>query len=150
MPGDERGTKNAEGLGRGMICAMASWDDVRAIALALPETTEERLFGHPSWRIRKKLVVWERPLRTRDLEELGDQAPDGPILGVKVEHEIAKQALVADEPGVYFTTSHFDDHAIVLVRLERIAVDDLRELIEDAWLMVAPKRVAQAYLDQTT
>lgn len=132
-----------------MICAMATWDDVRAIALALPETTEEGLFGHPSWRIRKKLVVWERPLRTRDLEELGDTAPEGPVLGAKVEHEGAKQALIADEPDIYFTTSHFDGHAIVLVRLDRITFDDLRELIEDAWLMVAPKRVAKAYLEQS-
>lgn len=131
-----------------MICAMATWDDVREIALALPETTEEGLYGQPSWRVRKKLVVWDRPLRTRDVEELGDGAPDGPILAVKVEHEIAKQALIADEPDVYFTTAHFDGHAIVLVRLDRIAIEELRELIEDAWLMVAPKRLAKAYLEQ--
>ncbi|MBJ7520131.1 MAG: MmcQ/YjbR family DNA-binding protein [Solirubrobacteraceae bacterium] len=127
---------------------MATWDDVREIALALPETTEEGLYGQPSWRVRKKLVVWDRPLRKRDLEELGDAAPDGPILGAKVEHEVAKQALLASEPDVYFTTSHFDGHAIVLVRLERISVADLQELIEEAWLMAAPKRLAKAYLEQ--
>ncbi len=133
-----------------MICAMATWDDVREIALALPETTEEGLYGQPSWRVRKKLVVWDRPLRKRDLEELGDAAPDGPILGAKVEHEVAKQALLADEPDVYFTTAHFDGHPMVLVRLDRISVDDLRELIEEAWLIVAPKRLAKAYLEQQT
>ena len=133
-----------------MICAMATWDDVREIALALPETTEEGLYGQPSWRVRKKLVVWDRPLRKRDLEELGDAAPDGPILGAKVEHEVAKQALLADEPDVYFTTAHFDGHPMVLVRLDRISVDDLRELIEEAWLFVAPKRLAKAYLEQQT
>ncbi len=133
-----------------MICAMATWDDVREIALALPETTEEGLYGQPSWRVRKKLVVWDRPLRKRDLEELGDAAPDGPILGAKVEHEVAKQALLASEPDVYFTTSHFDGHAIVLVRLERISVEDLRELIEEAWLQVAPKRLAKAYLEASS
>ena len=126
---------------------MADWDDVRGIALALPEVTEEALHGLPSWRVRGKLFVWERPLRPADLRALGDAAPDGPILGVRVEHLVAKEALVADDPAVYFTTPHFDGYAAVLVRLDEIAVDELEELIAEAWLCQAPKRLARDYMD---
>ncbi len=125
---------------------MASWDDVRRIALALPETAE-RTGEHPQWRVRDKLFVWDRPLRASDLKALGDDAPDGPILGVRVEHVGVKDALIGDDPAVFFTTPHFDGYAAILVRLDEIAVDELEELIVEAWLLRAPKRVAHAYLD---
>jgi hypothetical protein len=127
--------------------AMADWTDVRRIALSLPETTEQSMHGLPSWRVRKKLFVWERPLRKSDLEALGEAAPDGPILGARVEHLLAKEALLADDPTVYFTTPHFDGYPSVLVRLERIAVSELEELTIEAWLARAPKRLAKQYLD---
>ncbi|HEY1538422.1 MAG TPA: MmcQ/YjbR family DNA-binding protein [Solirubrobacteraceae bacterium] len=125
---------------------MADWDDVRRISLALPET-EERGDDHPSWRVRDKLFVWDRPLRASDLRALGDDAPTGPILGARVEHLGAKDALLADDPAVYFTTPHFDGYPAVLVRLGEIAVEELEELIVEAWLSRAPKRVVRAYLD---
>jgi hypothetical protein len=58
---------------------------------------------------------------------------------------MAKEALVADGPDIYFTTPHFDGYAAVLVRLERIPLDELRELIVDAWLTRAPKRLAGSF-----
>ena len=126
---------------------MATWDDVRRIALELPETSEvSRDLRH--WRVKDKGFVWERPLRRADLEALGDAAPDGPILGVRVEHLVAKEALLADDPGVFFTTPHFDGYPAVLVLLEEVADDELEELIVEAWLCRAPKRLAQAYLDE--
>ena len=73
---------------------------------------------------------------------------DGPILGARVEHLGAKEALLADDPGVFFTTPHFDGYPAVLVRLEAIAADDLEELIVEAWLDRAPKRTARAYLER--
>lgn len=125
---------------------MASWDDVRRIALELPETSEEVSRDLRHWRVKDKGFVWERPLRRADLEALGDAAPDGPILGARVEHLVAKEALLADDPSVFFTTPHFDGYAAVLVRLERIGLEDLREVIVEAWLARAPKRLAEAYL----
>jgi hypothetical protein len=95
----------------------------------------------------EELFVWERPLRKSDMEALGDAAPDGPIVGARVEHLLAKEALLADDPTVYFTTPHFDGYPSVLVRLERIAVDELEELTIEAWLARAPKRLAKQYLD---
>jgi hypothetical protein len=126
---------------------MAGWDDVQRFALALPETSERVARGTRQWLVKDKLVVWERPLRRADFEALGDSAPDGPILGARVEHLVAKEALLADDPDVYFTTPHFDGYPAVLVRLDRIAAEDLEELIVEAWLARAPKRLAKAYLD---
>jgi hypothetical protein len=125
---------------------MTSWENVRAIALELPEASERLSHGHPSWRVRDKGFVWERPLRAADLSALGDDAPAGPILGARVEHLVAKQALLADRPDVYFTTPHFDGYPAVLVVLERIDLEELRGLIVDAWLARAPKRLADRYV----
>jgi hypothetical protein len=129
---------------------MATWDDVSRIALALPEA-HERLSnaGRRQWSIRgKKMFLWERPLRQSDLRDLGDAAPEGPIMGAKVEHLIAKEAILADDPAVYFTTPHFDGYPAVLVRLPAIAVAELEELAAEAWLAVAPKRLAAAFLKE--
>jgi hypothetical protein len=128
---------------------VASWEDVRRLALSLPETSERPQWGNASWRVRDKSFVWERPLRPSDLRALGDAAPDGPILGARVEHLGAKEALIADDPGVYFTTPHFDGYAAVLVRLDEIALDELEELIVAAWLCRAPKRLARDYMEST-
>jgi hypothetical protein len=127
---------------------MATWDDVARLALALPETHEGTTFGNRSWKVKDKSFVWERPLRQSDHAALGADAPDGPILGARVEHEGAKQALLADDPAVLFTTPHFDGYPAVLVRLDAIALDELQELVTEAWLVQAPKRVAKAYLEE--
>lgn len=124
---------------------MATWDDVRRIALGLPATEESESRGLPQWKVRGKGFAWERPLRRADYEALGDDAPDGPILGVRTPDVMVKEALVADDPAVYFTTPHFDGYPAVLVRLEEIAVDELEELIVEAWITQAPKRVAKEH-----
>ena len=125
---------------------MSDWDDVRRIALALPDTSEVESRGLRQWRVKDKLFVWERPLRRADLEALGDGAPDGPILGARVEHLVAKEAVLSDDPAVFFTTPHFDGYPAVLVRLDRIAAGELEEVITEAWLVRAPKRLADAFL----
>ncbi|MGH2874145.1 MAG: MmcQ/YjbR family DNA-binding protein [Solirubrobacteraceae bacterium] len=125
---------------------MATWDDVRRIALSLPDTAERFIHGSQGWHVHGKGFVWERPLRKADLQALGEAAPKGPILGARVEHLEAKQALIADAPEIYFTIPHFDRYAGVLVLLERIPLDELRELVVEAWLARAPKRLARDYL----
>jgi hypothetical protein len=125
---------------------VVTFDDVARIALGLPETSERLSRGSRQWQVKDKLFVWERPLRRSDLEALGAGAPDGPILGVRVEHLGAKEALLAAEPDFCFTTPHFDGYPAVLVQLERIGPEDLEELIVDAWLARAPKRLADAYV----
>jgi hypothetical protein len=125
-----------------------TWNDVRRLALALPETDERVSRGNAQWRVKEKLFVWERPLRRPDLDALGDAAPAGPVLGARVEHLVAKEALLADASGVYFTTPHFDGYPAILVELDRIAATDLEELVVEAWLARAPKRLAASYLAQ--
>lgn len=129
-----------------MVAGVVTWDDVRRIALALPETTERLSRGLRQWQVKDKLFVWERPLRRADLDALGEDAPDGPILGARVEHLGAKEALLADDPSVYFTTPHFDGYPAILVRLDRIGLEDLHELIVEAWLARAPRRLADTYV----
>jgi hypothetical protein len=128
--------------------AVASWEDVRRFALGLPETSERRSRELCSWRVREKLFVWERPLRKADIQALGESAPTGPILGARVDHVGVKAALIGDDPEVFFTTPHFDGYPAVLVQLERIPLDQLEELIVEAWLAQAPKRLAREYIDQ--
>jgi len=147
---------------------MATWEDVRRLAGALPETTETAGGdGLASWRVRGKSFAWERPLRRGDLAALaarGVAAPAGAVLGVRTAHTDAKQALLAEaaaegpgavtaavtgEVGVVFTTPHFDGYAAVLVVLDRIGVGALAELLTDSWLASAPKRLARTLAGPT-
>jgi hypothetical protein len=125
---------------------VASWDDVARIVGELPETAEP---SPRNWRVRKKLIAWERPLRKADYEALGDAAPDGDVLGARVPDEGVKFALIADDPAVYFTTPHFDGYPAVLVRLAEIGVQELEELITEAWLAQAPKTLVKAFLQNS-
>jgi hypothetical protein len=122
---------------------MASWDDVARSALALPEVSEAATYGGSrSWRVRDKAFAWERPLRKADLAELGDRAPAGPVLAVRVPDVGARDALIADSPGIYFTTAHFGGFPAVLVRLDEIDVGELAEIVDEAWSCRAPRRLA--------
>jgi hypothetical protein len=120
---------------------MATWDDVARTCLALPETTEATSWGSRAWKVRGTTFVWERPLRQKDLAELGNAAPTGPVIGASVPDEGAKRALIAEEPDVYFTTSHFDGYAAVLCRLDALDEQSLTELAGEAWACRAPRRL---------
>ncbi|MGA8328713.1 MAG: MmcQ/YjbR family DNA-binding protein [Mycobacterium sp.] len=127
---------------------MATWDDVARVVGTLP-LSEER--SPREWRVGKKLIAWERPLRPSDheaLTALGIEPPRGDILGVRVADEGVKDALITDEPEVYFTTPHFDGYPAVLVRLAVIDLPGLHELIVEAWLTQAPKRLVQEFLGE--
>ena len=127
---------------------MVTWDEVAAACLALPEVVETASgHGGRQWKVRDTSFVWERPLRRKDLEELGDAAPTGPVLGASVPDEGAKRALVEAEPDVYFTTHHFDGYAAVLVRLDEIDPAALTELVGEAWSCRAPRRLLARYPD---
>jgi hypothetical protein len=126
---------------------MATWDDVRRLALALPQTVERSRDGLGAWRVGDKLFAWERPLRRTDLQALGEAAPTGPVLAARVPDLGAKEALLATGGELYFTIPHFDGYPAVLARLDRMALDDLEELLVEAWLSRAPKRLAREYLE---
>jgi hypothetical protein len=114
---------------------VATEDDVRRIALSLPETTEKPWFGSPGFRVRDKGF-----LRIRSEAEGG--------LVVFVADLGEKEALLASEPAIFFTTPHYDGYPTVLVHLDAIELDELTELITESWRLRAPKRVRTAFDDQ--
>src|SRR5947209_15064465 len=109
---------------------MATWADVRRIAGSLPEVDEQTMAdGSSRWRVRRTLFVWERPLRRGDLEALGEQAPVEPPIAARVADLGVRAALIAEQPDVFFTIPHFATYPAVLARLDRLAADDLDELV---------------------
>ncbi|MGW5359586.1 MmcQ/YjbR family DNA-binding protein [Actinopolymorpha pittospori] len=114
---------------------MATEDDVRRIALSLPETAEGTSYGTPGFKVKGKGF-----LRIRTEAE--------GALVVWVADVGEKDALIQSDPAKFFTTPHYDGYAVVLVNLPAVDVDELRELIVESWLIRAPKRVAKAYTDQ--
>jgi len=125
---------------------MADWDDVARLALALPQAVESTSYGSAAWKVNDKGFVWERPLRRSDLSALGREAPDGPILAAYVDGLDEKEAILAANPGCCFTIPHFDGFPAVLILLDRIEINLLQELITDAWLARAPKKLVGPYL----
>jgi hypothetical protein len=125
---------------------MSDWEELRRLALELPDTSEAVSWGSAHWRVRGKGFVWERPLRKVDLAELGLGEQPGPILGARVEDEATKRALVEEDPEVFFTIRHFDGWAAILARLDRISDRRLAELVQEAWLVMAPPKLAAAWL----
>lgn len=116
-----------------MILSMATFDDVRSIALSLPETYEHASYGgRPAFRVGKKNFVYRRD----------DEAT---TLSLYVSDLGEKEALLASDTRKFFTTPHYDGYPIVCVRLGKIGVKELRELLTDAWRLKAPKRVVAAF-----
>jgi hypothetical protein len=114
---------------------MATEEDVRRIALSLPETTEKPWYRTPGFRVKDHgflrirseaegaLVVW--------VEDLGE-----------------KEAMVASEPAKFFTTPHYDGYPMVLVNLPAVDEDELTELITESWRLRAPARVREEHGDR--
>lgn len=107
-------------------------DDVRRIALSLPETTEEPWYGTPGFKVRGKGFL-------RIKSETDDR------LVVYVADLGEKEALLSSAPEKFSTTPHYDGHAMVLVDVGAVDVDELHELIVESWRLRAPKRTLQAY-----
>jgi len=120
---------------------VATWDDVERTATGLPSVEEGTTWGNRCWKVAGKTFVWVRPLGKKDRAQLGDAAPDGEVMAVRVDGEGGKAELLAAEPEVCFTVPHFDGYPAVLVRLDDVDGTLLAELLEDAWRSVAPPRL---------
>ena len=118
---------------------MATWLDVSRLMKALPAVV--RSPGRREWRVKDKLLAWERPLRQADRAALGPSAPTGPILAIHTPLDV-KEMLLASRPEVYFTTPHFDGWPAVLIRLPAMHANELREILHQSWFERAPKKLA--------
>jgi hypothetical protein len=112
---------------------MANADDVRRVARSLPHTEEIASAGF-DFRVGGKGFVWSYP----------ERRPGRPrvirtdIAVLYVGDEAEKQALLLGEPDRFFTTPGYDGSPLVMLRLDRVDVERLTELVTDAWRMRAP------------
>jgi hypothetical protein len=128
---------------------MTTMDDLDALALELPETTKEvSSDGRPEYLVHERMFVRHRRRRT-DAVNAATGEPLDDVLIFRVTDLDVKELLLADGRGIYFTTSHFAGYPAVLVRipeLARLEHEELRELVVEAWLSRAHKRLAKAWL----
>lgn len=130
---------------------MATMADLDELALSLPQATKETSEdGRPAYLVHGKLFCCHRSRRPDAIDpETGERLDD--VLMFRVADLGVKELLLADERGVFFTTPHFDGYAAVLVQipeLARLERDELHDLVAEAWLTRAQKRVANAWLNQ--
>jgi hypothetical protein len=125
--------------------------DLDELALAMPETTKEvSEDGRPSYLVHGKMFCFHRGRRPDAVDpDTGERLAD--VLMFRVEDVDVKELMLADERGVFFTTPHFRGYPAVLMRIPQLARldrDELRDLVAEAWLTRAQKRVAKAWLDE--
>ena len=123
--------------------------DLDRLALALPQATKETSEdGRPAYYVHGKMFCFHRSRRPDAVDpETGERMGD--VLMFRVADVDVKELMVADERGLYFTTPHFNGYPAVLLRipdLARIDEQELADLVAEAWLTRAQKRVAKAWL----
>jgi hypothetical protein len=123
--------------------------DVEKTALAMPEATKElRDDDRPTYLVDGKVFCFHRTQRRDAVDPVsGDRLND--VLVFRVANEEMKAMWLAARPDVFFTTDHFNGYPAILTRIPSLAAidrDDLFELISDAWLTRAPKRLAASWL----
>jgi hypothetical protein len=127
---------------------MATMDDLDRLALELPETTKAVDDGRPSYLVHGKWFCFHRkPRRDAVDPETGERLED--VLVFRVEDAGAKELQLRDARGLFFTTPHWNGFPAVLLRIRdlgQLDVEQLREVVEDAWLTKAQKRVAKKWL----
>ena len=130
---------------------MTTMADLDELALAMPQTTKEVSDdGRPAYHVHGKLFCFHRSRRPDAIDpETGDRLDD--VLMFRVPDLDVKELMLADDRGVFFTTPHFNGYPAVLMRipdLDRVDREELHDLVAEAWLTRAQKRVARAWLEE--
>lgn len=107
---------------------MATWTDVLRLGLALPETEEGTSYRMPSLKVAGKSFAHMSPHE------------DGALV-VRIDRD-ERPLLIESKPDIFFVTPHYENYAYMLIHLDMAKQSDLRDLIEDSWLIAAPKRLA--------
>jgi hypothetical protein len=128
---------------------MATMTDLDELALSLPQTTKKLTSdGRPEYYVHDKLFCCHHGRRKDAVDATTGERLDD-VLMFRVPDLDVKELLLADARNVFFTTPHFDGYAAVLVRipqLERLDHEELEDLVAEAWLTRAQKRVAADWL----
>ena len=128
---------------------MATLRDIERLALAFPGTVKgEDDEGRPSYSVNAKVICWHRSPRPDALDpETGERLTD--VFVLRTTDLDVKEMILQDDRGIFFTTPHWNGYPAVLIRipdLKQLSRAELRDLIEEAWLSRAPKRMAKAWL----
>jgi hypothetical protein len=109
-----------------------NYDEVRQIALAFPGVDEHLAFGRPTLRVNKKFLACIAKI-------------DDDTLCLKMPDAMQRDILLSSKPDVFYMTDHYLNFGAILIRLPDADPDELRDLIEDSWRALAPKRLLVAY-----
>ena len=130
------------------VAAVATMKDLDKLALAMPEATKEVEDGRPTYKVHGKMFCFHRSRRPDAVDpETGQRLDD--VLVFRVADLGVKEMLLSDARGIYFTTPHWNGYSAVLMRigdLEQLDRAELRDLVEEAWLVRAPKKLAKEWL----
>ena len=123
--------------------------DLDRLALAMPQATKEVSDdGRPSYHVHGRMFCFHRSRRPDAVDpDTGERMDD--VLMFRVENLDVKELILADDRRLFFTTPHFNGYPAILMRipdLKKIDRDELRDLVAEAWLTRAQKRVAKAWL----
>jgi hypothetical protein len=114
---------------------VVDWQTVRELARAFPGVEESTSYGRPALKVRGKLFAWMSP------------SEEGALV-VRVDPE-EKELLLETHPEAYFTTPHYAGYPMLLVRFEHVDRVELEARVEDAWLLRAPKRLVDEFLERS-